>query len=355
VTGADALLALLGLYLALALAVSAWRRTADSIGGVALWAAAFGAWAIPVLARRVPPHLPGALLAAAAWLVASRLLVAAGAALAVHGTPRAWIWLLGPAQALAIAGDRRARRRAGPAAAPVAPAGEVLESVVELGETTVSEVMVPRGEIRALPETARARDWARLAQESRHGNLPVYRSDLDEIAGYLTLADLWGVTDPEAGVTGFLREPRFVPETMHCDDALRDLVARGERLAIAVDEFGGTAGLVRERDLFEILLGEIDRGGATALREIAPGVLIADGACRIDDFNETAGALLPEGTYETVAGLVLQRLGRIPATGESLTIEGARVEILAASERRVLTVRVTLPAAASGGASRGDR
>ena len=363
---ADFFLAVLGIYLALALLVSAWRRRAEGAGGLPFWVAAWGAWVIAAGARWLPAHPAGGLIAAAAWLAVSLLLMAAGASLAARGAPRAWIWLLGPGQALTVAGgwlgDLQARRRAArePEAAARtdadAPAGEVLESVVELGETTVSEVMVPRGEIQALPESAGVRDWARLAVTTRHGNLPVYRSDLDEIVGYVALDDLLRATDPDASITAFRRDARFVPETMRGDDLLRELIASRERVAIVVDEFGGTAGLVRERDLFEILLGEIDRGDAApAPRRVEPGVFVADGACRLDDFREATGHTLPEGDYETLAGLVLQRLGRIPAAGETVLVEGARIEVQAASERRILRVRVTLPAAGEGDPARGDR
>jgi CBS domain containing-hemolysin-like protein len=367
VRSADLFLAVLGLYLALALGVSAWRRRAEPGGGLPFWVAAWGAWAIAVGPRWLPATSPaGGLIAAGAWLFVSLLLLATGSVLASRGTPRAWLWLLGPGQAITMAGawlgDWRMHRRvvreqeARPSTDEDAPAGEVLESVVELGETSVSEVMVPRGEIRALPESARVRDWAELAVETRHGNLPVYRSDLDEILGYVALEDLLRATDEDAPVTGFLRDARFVPETMRGDDLLRELIAQGERMAIVVDEFGGTAGLVRERDLFEILLGEIDRGSAAAVpRRLEPGVFVADGTCRVDDFAEATGHALPEGDYETLAGLVLQRLGRIPAAGESVVVEGVRIEVQAASERRILRVRVTLPAAGSGGAARGDR
>jgi len=232
----------------------------------------------------------------------------------------------------------------------------VLESVVELGETTVSEVMVPRGEIEALPESARVRDWAQLTVTTRHGNLPVYRSDLDEIVGYVALDDLLRATDADASIAAFRRDARFVPETMRGDDLLRELIASGERIAIVVDEFGGTAGLVRERDLFEILLGEIDRGDAApAPRRLEPGVFVADGACRLDDFSEATGHVFPDGDYETLAGLVLHSLGRIPAAGESVLVEGARLEVQAASERRILRVRVTLPAAEAEDRAHGDR
>lgn len=364
---ADLFLAVLGLYLALALWVSAWRRRAEPGSGLPFWVAAWGAWAIATGARWLPPTRPaGGLIVAGAWLAVSLLLLATGSVLASRGTPRAWLWLLGPGQAFTMAGtwlgDWQAHRRfarereAPPTTNEDAPAGEVLESVVELGETTVSEVMVPRGEIRALPESARVRDWANLAVESRHGNLPVYRNDLDEILGYVALEDLLRATDEDAPVTRFLRDARFVPETMRGDDLLRELIAQGERMAIVVDEFGGTAGLVRERDLYEILLGEIDRGDASpAPRRVEPGVFVTDGSCRIDDFSEATGYAFPEGEYETLAGLVLQHLGRIPAAGESVLVDGARIEVQAASERRILRVRVALPAAGAGGSARGDR
>jgi CBS domain containing-hemolysin-like protein len=366
VKSADFFLALLGLYLALALWVSAWRRRAEGTGGLPFWVAAWGAWAIAAGARWMPAHPAGGLIAAAAWLAVSLLLMAAGSSLAARGAPRAWIWLLGPGQAFTVAGgwlgDLQLRRRAAreheaPARTGAdAPAGEVLESVVELGETAVSEVMVPRGEIEALPEDARVRDWARLAVTTRHGNLPVYRSDLDEIVGYVALEDLLRATDADASITTFRRDARFVPETMRGDDLLRELIASREPIAIVVDEFGGTAGLVRERDLFEILLGEIDRGDAApAPRRVEPGGFVADGACRLDDFREATGLALPEGDYETLAGLVLQRLGRIPAAGETVLVEGTRIEVQAASERRILRLRVTLPAAGEGDPARGDR
>lgn len=362
---ADFFLAVLGAYLALALMISAWRRRAEGAGGLPFWVATWGAWVIAAGARWLPAGPAGGLMTAGAWLAASLLLVAAGASLAARGAPRAWIWLLGPGQAFSVAGgwlgDLQARRRVArePDAAAAdgdAPAGEVLESVVELGETTLGEVMVPRGEIEALPEDARVRDWARLAATTRHGNLPVYRSDLDEIVGYVALEDLLRATDAEASIAAFRRDARFVPETMRGDDLLRELIASREPIAIVVDEFGGTAGLVRERDLFEILLGEIDRGDAApAPRRIEPGVFVTDGACRLDDFGEATGHAFPEGDYETLAGLVLHRLGRIPAAGEAVLIDGARLEVQAATERRILRVRVTLPATSEGESARGDR
>jgi CBS domain containing-hemolysin-like protein len=227
--------------------------------------------------------------------------------------------------------------------------GEALESVVELGSTTVDEVMVPRSEIDALPESARVADWIRLARESRHPRLPVYGEDLDEIRGYLDLLDLFSADDPHRPVTDYLREARFVPGSMRCDDLLRELLAAGERFAIVVDEFGGTAGLVRDRDLFEILLGEIGQEGTgrIGIVPLGRGVYLAHGQYRIDDFTQRTGQSLPEGDYETLGGLLLARLGRIPETGEVVTVENARLEVVAGNERRILSLRISLAPAAT--------
>jgi magnesium and cobalt transporter len=230
--------------------------------------------------------------------------------------------------------------------------GDALESVVELGETTVDEVMVPRSEIDALPADARIADWLRQARESRHPYLPVYGEDLDEIRGYLSLRDLFSVDDPERPVTDFLREARFVPESMRCDDLLRDLLASEGRFAIVVDEFGGTAGLVRDRDLFEILLGEIDQEGADhiGIVPLGRGIYLAHGQYRIDDFGERTGHALPEGDYETLGGLLLAQLGRIPEEGESITVGDLRFEVVAANERRVFSLRIVMSPVERGGA-----
>jgi magnesium and cobalt transporter len=359
VRGLDLAIAFLGLYLAVAVGVSAWQRRAASAGRLPVWVCIWGAWVLAAGARWSPARGIHAFAFALLWLLGTLALVQAGAALASRASPRAWLWLLGPGHALAMVGawlaELRARRSR--VSEPPATGAGVLESVLELGETPVSEVMVPRGEIEALPEGSRVRDWAQRVEASRHGNLPVYRNDLDEILGYVALEDLFRAGDPEAPVTGFLREARFVPETMRGDDLLRELLAHGERIAIAVDEFGGTAGLVRERDLCEILVGEVDRAGSDAgVRRVAPGVVLVEGTCRVEAFNRVFPDALPEGEYETVAGLVLHQAGRIPAAGESLAAGGARLEVVAADSRRVLQLRVTLPPSATRGeAARGDR
>jgi CBS domain containing-hemolysin-like protein len=360
VTRLDLILAVLGLYLAAATLISAWQRSPRATGGVAPWVALSGLWTLGVYGRWIAAPWFVAPAAGIAWGALMLLLTRSGAALARRAPVRRWVWLLGPVHAFALAGlwlrDWRHRHAAArppeaaasaelaPAPPTTEPMGEALESVVELGETTVDEVMVPRSEIDALPADATVGDWLRLARESRHPYLPVYGEDLDEIRGYLSLHDLFSADDPGRQVTAFLREARFVPESMRCDDLLRDLLAAGARFAIVVDEFGGTAGLVRERDLFEILLGEIDQESADRIGMVplGRGIYLAHGAYRTDDFAERTGHALPEGDYETLGGLLLAQLGRIPEEGETVTVDDLRFEVVAANERRIFSLRILM-------------
>lgn len=361
-SAADLLLVLLGCYLAVTVVIASWRRTSQSLGGVGVWVALLGGWHLAAAERWLPVTLTTAIAATAACLAVAGLLIHAGERLGRRGKLHGWVWLLGPMHALGlavswIAAARLRRREAARRAPRSAPGGmhAAIESVTELGETTLEEVMVPRSEIRALPEGSRVADWLALARESQRGLLPVYRDDLDEIVGYLRSADLLGVPPVEGPIQPHLRNIRFVPESMRCDDLLRDQIAQGERIAIVVDEFGGTAGLVTNQDLFEILLGEIDQeSAARGLWRVSPRVYLAEGGLRIDDFNEFFSVQLPAGDYETIAGLLLDHWGRIPCRGERVAIRGVRFEVSAASPRRVLRVRVTLPPAAEG-AQRGDR
>jgi CBS domain containing-hemolysin-like protein len=368
VSASGVLLALLGGYLAVALVVTAWRRAAEASGDVGIWIALFGLWVVIALPRwlAVTPAAAGGIVAG--WFAASLLLTRLGMLLARRSPARGLVWLLGPAHALTLAmswiaaarlrhlelrEERDGREQAAGAAAE--PGGEVasgragaaLESVVELGETTVEQVMVPRSEVHALEETAAVREWADLVRVSRHSHLPVCRGDLDEIRGYVCVRDLFRATGPAEPVARFQREARFVPASMRCDDLLRELIAHGEKIAVVVDEFGGTAGIVRDRDLFEILLGEIEQAGAGApqLRPQGARAYLADGQLRIDDFNARAALPLPEGDYETLAGLVLARLGRIPAAGTRIQAGAIAIEVTDATERRIVTLRITLPPA----------
>ncbi|MBM3318045.1 MAG: hypothetical protein FJY75_09365 [Candidatus Eisenbacteria bacterium] len=363
----DAGLAFLGAYVAVGLLAASWRRAAESRGDTGLWIACCGYWLVAVWPRWIETAPESAPVAALVWMGLAFLLARAGALLGRRLPARGVAWLLGPAQALTLllswaAAARIERRRPGRGRGAAAtspgpgdeasqPAGDAVDSVVELGETTLEEILVPRSEVRALPEGASVGEWVELVAATRRTHLPVYGADLDEIRGYVCVKDLYRASSPEEPLARFVREARIVPESMRADDLLRELIAHKEKLAVVVDEFGGTAGLVRDHDLFEILLGEIEREGvAPGLRPLGMGVYLADGQLRIDDFNEASPVALPEGAYETLAGLFLARHGRIPRAGERLRLGGVTLEVIEATARRIVRLRVAIPA--GGGALR---
>ncbi len=365
----DLILGVIGAYLLATMVVSSWRRAAGSTEAISAWVALAGLWAIVALPRWVGVAGSNAILWGLAWGALCLAATRTGYALGRRSGHEKVAWMLGPVHALGLAGiwattaGRRARasRESSAAEAGEVALSEDVESVVELGETTVGEIMVPRSEIAALEAGARVSDWLALLRERPHHFVPVFRTELDEIAGCLRIEDLFDRPDPAGSIAPWVHEVRFVPESMRCDDLLRELIAGDERVAIAVDEFGGTAGMVTDQDLFEILLGEIvrrDRLSGQVVR-LPDGVYLADGNCRIDDLTEWFPEPLPEGDYETLAGLVLDRLGRIPVPGERIDIGPVGIEVLAATERRIQKLRLAVAVGAGqreqGAAGGGDR
>ncbi len=359
----DLVLAAVGVYLLTALVVAAWRRSAGLSDAVSAWVALIGVWAIGTLPRWLDQSIALSLGLGAGLMLVCWTLVRLTRRLSGRSEHEKVGWLLGPVHALGLAGAwltasrRRARTAQRQDERADAPISEDVESVVELAETTVGEVMVPRSEMVVLDASARVADWVALLSERPHSFIPVYREDLDEIVGCLRIESLYQQPDPDLPVARFLHEIRFVPESMRCDDLLRDLIAAGEQIALVVDEFGGTAGLVSDEELFEILLGEIsqDDPWEGQVQRVSPGTYEADGHCRIDDLNEVLPSPLPEGDYETLAGWVLEKLGRIPAAGERVEEGSWVVEIKEASARRILKLTLSAPKGASRPRAAGGR
>jgi putative hemolysin len=227
----------------------------------------------------------------------------------------------------------------------VAPGqGRILSNVMDFGETTAAQVMRPRTDVVALEGTATVRDAIARVQETGYTRLPVYRDDLDQIVGLVHLFDLLRAPNPDLPVEGLLRPVAFVPEAKRADDLLRELRARHRTIAIVVDEYGGTAGLVTVEDLVEELVGDIrneEETAAVPVRKLDATRWSVEAQTRVLDAAEALDLDLPEGDYETVGGLVIDRLGRIPRVGDSITVAGARIEVASADARRVKSLVVT--------------
>jgi putative hemolysin len=222
---------------------------------------------------------------------------------------------------------------------------ELLSNVFALSTIRVKESMVPRTDIIAIEERSSIEDLQRRFIETGHSKLPVYRDNIDHIVGLVFAYDLF--SQPES-IEQIIRPAHFVPESKRSKDLLRDFLSTSTSIAVVIDEYGGTAGLVTREDLLEELFGDIQDEFDTdleVLRQTGEDTYIASGRVRTDEVEENFGIELPEGDYETIAGYLLDCLGTIPAQKEAYDLGGYRFQIIKASANRIDLVRITrLPA-----------
>jgi CBS domain containing-hemolysin-like protein len=222
------------------------------------------------------------------------------------------------------------------------------------GDLTAGALMTPRTEMEAVPVTATLGDLLALAETTRHSRLPVYEGSTDNLLGVLHVRDLFGQRNAAPGMfdlRGLVRPVLNVPESKHADDLLEEMRAHRSHIAVAVDEFGGTAGIVTLEDLVEALVGPIaeEPVAAGAPPDGGPepdGSVVLDGLTRLHEFEELLGQRLPDelrDEVETVGGLVGAVLGRVPGVGEEATVAGRTLRVEAKDGHRVAGLRL-LPA-----------
>jgi len=246
----------------------------------------------------------------------------------------------------------------------VLDAGErrMILSILELDETTAREIMVPRPDIVAVSADAAFTDVLDVVIASGRSRLPVYDpADSDHITGIVHGRDLFARLRETAELTGgaelwadLVREPHHVPESKRADDVLRDLQAAAVHLALVVDEYGTVSGLVTIEDVLEEIVGEIvdeHDDEAPAIEPLSDGRWRVDGGASIYDLGDVIGIELPDDAWDTVGGLVLAELGRLPRVGERVQLEGVRLEVTARRGRRVVEVLVTLEEAGTAGSA----
>ncbi|MBI1754641.1 MAG: HlyC/CorC family transporter [Acidobacteria bacterium] len=220
---------------------------------------------------------------------------------------------------------------------------ELIRNVVSFGDTVVREVMTPRTRIVALSITSTIREAWDAFTESRHSRLPVFEGGIDQVRGVLLVKDLMQLPDgAQPPLSTLLKPPRFVPESKPVADLLRDLQRARTQLALVVDEFGGVSGLVTMEDLLEEVFGEIqdEHEASTELQEQTPGVWFVSGQAHVEDVAATLGVAWERESFDTLAGLVMARLGRIPEPQESVAVEGALLTVLRMEGTRIAQVRV---------------
>lgn len=217
---------------------------------------------------------------------------------------------------------------------------EMIRSVFDLSETSAAEVMTPRTQIVAVPNTATLDQIADVIVDSGHSRIPVYEGSIDQIIGVILARDFWRARRDrrQLSVRELIRPLPFVPEGKDVENLLRDMQRQSAHIAIVLDEYGGTAGLVTVEDLLEEIVGEIKDEHEVDdidIEESEEGRLILAGRVLVADLNERFGLHLPEEEYTTVAGFVMGKLGRVAQVGDLIEFEGGSFEVLSMSGRRI--------------------
>jgi putative hemolysin len=217
----------------------------------------------------------------------------------------------------------------------------LIHSIIDFGDTVAREVMVPRPDMVTVDARARISDAADIATTAGFSRIPVYGMGIDDIIGVVFLKDLMRAEREgrgEDGVTEIMREAQFIPESKRIARVMKEMQASKQHLAIVVDEYGGTAGLITLEDVIEELVGEIEDEydvDTPAIERLADGEASVDARLAIDEVNEELDAGLPEGDWDTVGGLVYSLLGHVPTEGEEVHYGGRRLVAQQVEGRRI--------------------
>lgn len=238
---------------------------------------------------------------------------------------------------------------------------EMIHSVLEFGDTTAREIMVPRADIVAVPADATIEHVRAFVLDAGYSRLPTYQGSLDNIVGVALAKDMLVALVDGKGATqvrDLMKDPLFVPETTKLDWLLRQMREKRMHLALVVDEFGSLTGLVTLEDLVEEIIGDISDEHdlrTEPIKKLDERTALVDARTHVEDINAALGTEIPEdGPYDTVGGFVFHRLGRLGREGESVREKGTEVVVDKVVNRRILRVKVLRHDAAPGRAARGE-
>ncbi|WP_029895262.1 hemolysin family protein [Desulfohalovibrio reitneri] len=222
----------------------------------------------------------------------------------------------------------------------------MLLGVLRLQNTQVQDIMVPRPDIIFADEANGVEGVAQLIIESGHSRIPVYSGDKDNIVGIIHAKDLLRalVGDSRPSLGELMRQPLFIPETKNVRDMLQDFRRRRMHQAIALDEYGGTSGLVTLEDVLEEIVGEIedehDIGQPLEIQELPDGTFLVAGRLELDELNERFNTNIDSGQVETIGGYLCELTGRVPRQGEFFTLEGHRFTVKEANKKNIRWIHV---------------
>lgn len=235
----------------------------------------------------------------------------------------------------------------------------MLHKVFDFGDRPVREVVVPRPEVVCIEKGSKLADFFALYAEFPLSRFPVYQENMDNVVGILSVKDVLmalanGTVDRDSVIDDLIRPAYFAPETKPINELFTEMRDKNFRMAVVVDEYGGTAGIVSLSRLVEEIVGPVGDELAAAEKEyeaIDEYTFQIDGGMRIEEANEEMGLKLPEGDYETVAGFVLHLLGRIPRQGEQLRYKGLKLVITKMRGMKIEEILLTKEKSKEGNAA----
>ncbi|HET7437618.1 MAG TPA: hemolysin family protein [Thermoanaerobaculia bacterium] len=224
--------------------------------------------------------------------------------------------------------------------------GKMIQSIVDFGDRLAHEIMTPRIDVQAFDAKRPLDELAKLFSESKYARIPIYLESIDQITGFVHIKDAFDAVlrHEQRPVSEIARPPYFVSETKKVTELLREFQSEHLQVAVVVDEYGGTAGIVTIEDIIEEIVGEIadeHEDEESTIVDLGDGIWLVSGLLRVETLEETLGAELAGENYETVAGLIFTTLGRVPPTGAIITKNGWRFEVDRADRRRIYRVRVS--------------
>lgn len=225
--------------------------------------------------------------------------------------------------------------------------GDMIEGIFDLKQTVAREVMIPRTHIVAVPHDCSREQVLTTIIQSGHSRIPVYKGNLDHIVGIIYAKDLlplWLNNEERFDAQELARSPYFVPETVRIKDLLNELRNKKSHLAVIVDEYGGTSGIVTIEDIIEEIIGEIQDEYDAEEDFFIPqedGTVLVNAWANLDDFEEYFKVQLPRGGYDTLGGFIIHLLGKVPPKGEQITFGGLAMEICVGDQKRITRVLVT--------------
>ncbi len=228
-------------------------------------------------------------------------------------------------------------------------AKDMISNIFDFNDITASEIMTHRTEVGAVEDTAGIQDVVSLSIEKGYSRIPVYQEDLDNVLGVIYVKDLLKYVGSEVNqdikITDLMRPAYFVPESKRCSSLFTEMTERRTQIAIIVDEYGGTEGIITMEDLLESIVGNIQDeydNEEEEIHKVADNKFTVDGGTSIDEISDLVGVDLPEGDYDTIAGFVVEMLGRIPKPNEnpSVTIDNLTLTVQEVEDRRIAKILI---------------